>query len=188
MLLILDTTVTFANCTHGELRLAGSSIVTKGRVEICFNGVWDTVRDNGWNTVDANVVSNQLGDYPSGRVAYDNTTSLIFTLYTIGAKVRYGAFFGRGSGPIFLSNHLIFMFFQCHCHVQLQALLNVLILFFDLLQFMAVTKSVWVQELHYNSHLVNLNTYHFHSVLFVYLQHPLHLSVILLFHQVNQSP
>ena len=66
MLLILDTTVTFANCTHGELRLAGSSIVTKGRVEICFNGVWGTVCDNGWSTVDANIVCNQLGYYPSG--------------------------------------------------------------------------------------------------------------------------
>ena len=66
MLLILDTTVTFANCTHGELRLAGSNIVTKGRVEICFNGVWGTVCDNGWSTVDANIVCNQLGYYPSG--------------------------------------------------------------------------------------------------------------------------
>ena len=104
MLLILDTTVTFTNCTHGELRLAGSNIVTKGRVEICFNGVWGTVCDNDWSTVDANVVCNQLGYYPSGTVVYDNITFVTFTLCIIGAKARYGAFFGKGSGPIFLSN------------------------------------------------------------------------------------
>ena len=46
------------------------------------------VHDNDWSTVDANVVCNQLRYYPSGIVAYDNTTSLIFTLYTIGAKAH----------------------------------------------------------------------------------------------------
>ena len=59
-------TVTFDNCTHGELRLGATSVVTRGRVEICFNGVWGTVCDDGWNTIDANVVCDQLGYYPSG--------------------------------------------------------------------------------------------------------------------------
>ena len=73
-------------------------------MEICFNGVWGTVCDNDWSTVDANVVCSQLGYYPSGTVFNDNIASLTFTLYIIGAKARYGAFFGKGSGAIFLSN------------------------------------------------------------------------------------
>ena len=62
----LDTSVTFSNCTHGELRLTGGQVPTEGRVEICYNGVWGSICDNGWNTVDANVVCDQLGYYPSG--------------------------------------------------------------------------------------------------------------------------
>ena len=68
------------------MRLVGpTSTPTEGRVETCMNGAWGTVCDDGWSTVDANVVCDQLGYYPSGAIP------------------RYGAFYGQGSGPIFLS-------------------------------------------------------------------------------------
>ncbi|XP_011408713.1 PREDICTED: scavenger receptor cysteine-rich domain superfamily protein-like [Amphimedon queenslandica] len=75
----------YSNCSHGEVRLTGGRTLTQGRIEICIDGVWGTVCDRGWDTIDANIVCAQLGLYPSG------------------ARPRYGAFYGQGSGPIFLS-------------------------------------------------------------------------------------
>jgi hypothetical protein len=83
-----EESIVFTNCTSGSLRLAdvSTSEPTAGRIEICINGVWGTVCDNGWSITDANVACDQLGYYPSGATA------------------RYGAYYGEGSGPIFLSN------------------------------------------------------------------------------------
>ena len=50
-----------AACTTGEIRLAGGSRRSNGRVEICRNQQWGTVCDNGWETVDARVACRQLG-------------------------------------------------------------------------------------------------------------------------------
>ena len=50
-----------------------------------MNGVWGTVCDDGWDSADAGLVCNQLG------------------YYSFGAIPRYGASYGEGSGPIFIS-------------------------------------------------------------------------------------
>lgn len=48
-------------CSSGDIRLAGGSLNSEGRVEVCYNHQWGTVCDNGWNPVDANVACSQLG-------------------------------------------------------------------------------------------------------------------------------
>ena len=48
-------------CRDGEVRLYGGKSEREGRVEICYNKVWGTVCDYGWDEMDANVVCAQLG-------------------------------------------------------------------------------------------------------------------------------
>ncbi len=73
-------------CSDGQLRLVGGPQDTEGRVEICFNTTWGTVCDDAWGSQDASVVCRQLGFSPTGAIA----------------TVR--AFYGAGSGSIFLDN------------------------------------------------------------------------------------
>ena len=53
-------------CNNGDLRLAGSSVPTQGRVELCWNETWGTICDELWSTNDANVACRQLGYAASG--------------------------------------------------------------------------------------------------------------------------
>ena len=62
-------------CIDGDIRLIGgrqSENFNEGRVEICSNGVWGTIYDDGsWDSRDAMVVCRQLG-YNSNLVVADH--------------------------------------------------------------------------------------------------------------------
>lgn len=58
---ISDIVGTTVNCTHGAVRLVNGSSQYEGRVEVCINGDWGTVCDNGWDTTEATTVCKQLG-------------------------------------------------------------------------------------------------------------------------------
>ena len=56
-----ETDIRLVTRHAGETRLAGdSNSTTEGRVEICLNGVWGTVCDDGWGRLEAKVVCQQL--------------------------------------------------------------------------------------------------------------------------------
>ena len=67
------------------VRLINGSTKFEGRVEVNYNGVWGTVCDDLWDLNDAQVVCNEL-DYGKAVAA------------------RHGAFYGQGSGHIWLDN------------------------------------------------------------------------------------
>ena len=50
------------------MRLVGGVSDLEGRVEVCSGGHWGTVCDNGWTSVEANVVCGQLGHAHEGMV------------------------------------------------------------------------------------------------------------------------
>ena len=58
---ISSTEVDSDSCTHGAVRLVGGTMPSEGRVEVCVNGVWGGVCDDGWSDDDATVVCKQLG-------------------------------------------------------------------------------------------------------------------------------
>ena len=67
------------------MRLLEGATRLEGRVEICDNGEWGTVCDNGWGKSDAVVVCRQLGFSVAGKIIkclwlfYHEYTSLLFS-------------------------------------------------------------------------------------------------------------
>lgn len=57
----------YPNCDLGELRLVAGTNGREGRVEICLNGTWGTIADDGWSTGDAKTACRQLGFAAYGK-------------------------------------------------------------------------------------------------------------------------
>lgn len=79
------------SCLSGTINLqirlrGGSNNQTEGRVEIFYNNTWGTVCDDYFGSQEAAVICRMLG------------------LSSIGARAKTSAFYGQGSGPIWLDN------------------------------------------------------------------------------------
>lgn len=55
-------------CQTGEVRLVDGQEESEGRVEVCINGEWGTVCDDGWGSQEAQTVCRQLGFDPTGMI------------------------------------------------------------------------------------------------------------------------
>ena len=56
------------SCEEGAVRLADGIIDQEGRVEVCHDGVWGTICDEGWDKTDAHVICQQLGYARTGKI------------------------------------------------------------------------------------------------------------------------
>ena len=121
----LFTVSASANCSHGDLQLVGGSNQYEGRVEVCINDQWGTVCDDSWDTTDATVVCRQLGYAYTGskhRLAIFSLIETVSIKYYIpiflflAGQAFSGAYFGAGTGPIFLDD--------VHCTSSITSLLQ----------------------------------------------------------------
>ena len=98
-------------CNNGDIRLVGGNTQYEGRVEVCWNEVWGTVCHDYWSTQDGIVACRQLGFSTTGWIFTLSTLVLSSTKRVVyyhfaGVSVFYYAYFGQGTGPIFLDNLL----------------------------------------------------------------------------------
>ncbi|CAI8021725.1 Fibrillin-2 [Geodia barretti] len=80
---------TFCTCTDGRVRLENGSS-REGRVEVCFNGRYDTVCDDFWDELEASIICRQLN----------------FTVNETNAVPVRGGVYGEGEGQVLLDDLL----------------------------------------------------------------------------------
>ena len=55
-------------CSNGDIRLFGGQNEREGTVELCLEGVWDSVCDDRWYSEEARVACRSLGFPAQGDV------------------------------------------------------------------------------------------------------------------------
>ena len=73
------------NCTEGETRIVNniSADEFSGRVEICVNGQWGAICDDGWGLNEATIVCAQFGYTKYGESCDNHVTFYHFIIVTI---------------------------------------------------------------------------------------------------------
>ncbi len=122
MMIRLLLSVDVSTCNDGDVRLVNGSSVMEGRVEICFNNTYtNTICDDFWDELEAQVVCRQLGFFTQGFFIiciYSHglvtvpflfwiklpTETLSIFCTSIGSLPVKGAFFGQGTGRILLDD------------------------------------------------------------------------------------
>lgn len=83
-------------CSDGEVQLVGGATTLEGRLEICINGTWGTVCNDGFDNTAAMVVCRQLGIQESGKsimvkLAPLNKRAIVSREYKKGLNKFYGS-------------------------------------------------------------------------------------------------
>ena len=92
---------------EGEIRLVGGDN-SSGRVEICLDGGWGTVCDDGWGRNDARVVCRQLGLPTFSEYEIVSIMTMHYILIIADSSAVSYASFGPGVEPILL--------YEVYCH------------------------------------------------------------------------
>ena len=66
------------NCEEGSIQIVDGIIEQEGRVEVCIDGVWGAVCDDGWGKTDAHVACQQLGHPELGILANENSPVIFY--------------------------------------------------------------------------------------------------------------
>ena len=70
LFILLSLEACIETCTDGDIRLIGGGGDYEGRVEVCLNGEYGTVCDDGFDTYDSDVVCAQLGHYSGKKLFF----------------------------------------------------------------------------------------------------------------------